>query len=167
MYHTQMQRHGLTFEAGDFSMCDFICTLKRLLPKTSEIFVVQPQIKTWLMNQDYPKEHISVLPQQTCWNTLNTCPQHRCEKHLEMLAYTCSKQICYEIYNYIRPAFIPYFDFDLHMSKKRISNVEYSGLARLTPPEYTCIAPIDLLAAAFPKTLHKSADSEDAESLLD
>ena len=163
-----MQRHGLTFEAGDFSMLDFTCTLKKLLPTTSDIFVANTHIKKWLMKQGYGEDQIAVLPQQVCWNKLNTCPQHRCEKHLEMPAYTCSKQICYEIYNYIRPAFIPYFDFDLHMSKKRLTNnCEYSGLARLTPPDYSRIAPIDLLAAAFPKTLNKSDDSEAAESLLD
>ena len=156
-----MQRHGLTFEAGDFSMFDFICTFKKMLPKTSEIFVANTHIKKWLMKQDYEEEQITVLPQQMCWNKLNTCPQHRCEKHIEMPAYTCSKQICYEIYNYIHPAFIPYFDFDLHMSKKRLSNnVEYSGLARLTPPDYTCIAPIDLLAVAFSKAANKSVDAE-------
>ena len=120
IFHAQMQRHGLTFEAGDFSMLDFTCTLKKLLSTTSDIFVANTHIKKWLMNQDYEDDQINVLPQQMCWNKLNTCPQHRCDKHLEMPAYTCSKQICYEIYNYIRPALIPYFDFDL-MPKKRVS----------------------------------------------
>src|SRR5277367_2623699 len=110
VFHTQMNKHGLTFQAGEITSAEFFKYLNQYLAKTCDMYVLNTHIKKWLIKAGYDADSITILPQQTRWSQLNKCPRERCPAHTDMLSYTCARQMCNEIYNYIKPAFIPYFD---------------------------------------------------------
>jgi hypothetical protein len=149
-FKAQMLKHGLTFDIGTMTDTKFLKTLRKDIDCDDDIVVASlPAAKT-MERMGY--ENVEVLPPIAKWHELNKVPSMRCSYHERLPCLTCALKICWEMYTFCQPAFVPHFHMEMiGVGKPPIDAVYKYGEHSLEAPLYKSLSTVDLLSIAYPK----------------
>ena len=150
VFKAQMLRHGLQYNTGTMNFAEFRQRLKQDIDAAAEIYVAGLLAIKTMESMGY--RNANMLPPITDWKKVDKFPNVRCLHHKDLPHFTCALKICWEMFNFCMPAFVPHFNIDLiEMHPKPIDAMFKYGEHSLQAPFYKKLSTVDLLAIAYPK----------------
>jgi hypothetical protein len=104
-YTIQFAQHGLEWQAGNVHLNEMVTQLSQLVPKSSDIFVMNNYLCNFLKTVGFWDVTILELPH------LDKCADKHCGMfHKWPNTTICAQRNCHEIFTYLEPILVKYLD---------------------------------------------------------
>jgi hypothetical protein len=122
VYKHQTAKHKLLWLDGDLTIFEFLAQLTECVqPKISDIFVASKLIKNyfqWSSTKTWGYKHIIYVDSIPKFCLLHARPDTYCKttgpmKSVQHSKTHCARRKAHEIAHYLKPAYVPYLNFDL------------------------------------------------------
>ena len=143
-YLAQFRRHGLGWACGEHTIDEVIIALKNWVHHHSEIFIIEPHLKTMFEAWGFEDVQVLKILPPKCFDESTHCGTHP-DAH-QHLGNECAQQKCNEVLEFLRPALIPRLDPQLIECDvfKHPAITDKYGSHRLLEPFYHRIKKVTL-----------------------